>query len=549
MKLFIKKILPVALTASLLIIAVSPVHALSLTEQIPSAEQGSVAAAPDLANIIPLASNLPGRLAQLKNRVKTLPNITAIEKKFSAYEERVEDFEFRLETIKDAEGENLFKLTNLIGVFRDEKTYFEFVNRPLVREIRRVVAWKTEWVEEKNRWNSWKNHLVDDRNSEQIKSTFAKAHATIDTALNIIQVQLETMLQAQANGAEIKARIETLEAETLAFISASRGNSLLIASPRMFSPEYFGQFRRELWHKTWTNLSMITLPDFRFVVRYGWLLVSQLLLVAAVVLIIFKNRQALNNSEDWAFLAESPIATGIFAGILTVIFFPQYQFFPLSLLLVNFVAGGISLLLLLKHLLEDSWKKQAAFGVIILFVLRGVMATINLPLPLLRLYTLVASLLGLYFFWRWSQECIQKKDSLFYFWLLRLGIILSGGIAVMQIWGMDKAASYLFWATLKSLSVTLAFILFMYMIQGVLNWVFHTSPVWNIKQLRSEVNTLAKRVGLIINFCIVLFALFPIILTAWGLYENAQEAVAGFLALGFNIGSHRVNLELMIAAT
>jgi small-conductance mechanosensitive channel len=548
MKFFFKKVLPVTLAVLLLITAVSPVHALFLTEQTPLANKESVATTLDLANIIPMASNLPGRLALLKNRVKGLPDITVIEKKFSEYQERVEDFESRLDTIKDAEGENLFKLTNLVRVFRDEKTYFEFINRPLVREIRRVVAWKTEWVEEKNRWNSWKNHLVDDRNPEQIKSTFAKAQAIIDTALNIIQVQLETMLQAQANGAEVKAKIDTLEAETRAFISASRADSLLAASPRMFSPEYFGQFRRELWHKTLTNLRMITLPDFRFVVRYGWLLVSQWLLIAAVILIIFKNRQALNDSEHWAFLAESPIATGIFLGILTVLFFPQYKIFPLSLLLVNFVAGGISVLLLLKHLLEDSWKKQAAFGVIILFVLMGVMATIKLPLPLLRLYTLVASLLGLYFFWRWSRESIQKKDSLFYFWLLNLGFILSGCIAVMQIWGMDKSASYIFGATLTSLSITLVFILFMYIIQGILNWIFHASPVWNIKQLRSEAKTLVKQVGLIINSCIVVFALLPSIFAAWGLYEGAHEAVAGFLALGFNIGSQRINLGLLLAA-
>jgi small-conductance mechanosensitive channel len=481
--------------------------------------------------------------------VEGLPDITTIEKNFSEYQERVEAFGSLLDTIKDAEGENLFKLTNLIRKFRDEKTYFEFVNRPLAREIRRVVVWKTEWVEEKNRWNSIKSRLVADRNPEQLKSTLVKAHDSIDTALNIIQVQLETMLQAQANGAEIKAKIDTLEAETLAFISASRADSMLAVSPRMFSPEYFGQFRPELWNKTLTNLRLVTLPDFRFVVRYGWLLVCQWLIIAAVILIIFKNRQALNDSEHWAFLAESPIATGIFVGILTFILFPQYQVFPLSLKLVNLMAGTISFLLLLKHLLEDSWKKQAAIGVTILFVLMSVLAAINLPLPLFRLYTLIASLLGLYFFWRWSRESIKKKDSLFNLLILYLGFILSGGIAVMQIWGMDKAASYLLGAILTSLSVTLVFILFMYMIHGVMNWVFHTSPVWNIKQLRSETKTLVKRVGFIINSCIVVFVLFPIILTAWGLYGSTQEAVGGFLALGFNIGYQRISLGLMLAAT
>jgi len=212
------------------------------------------------------------------------------------------------------------------------------------------------------------------------------------------------------------------------------------------------------------------------------------------------------------------------------------------------LAGGISFIMLLQLLLEQTWKRQAAYGVVIIFVVTGATTAVHLPLPLFRLFTLAASIVALYFCWRWARESTENKEAAFYAWLLRLGSALAGVIIVAQFWGMDKVAAYLFGATVTSLAITLAFILFMYMIHGVLNWVFYASPVWNIKQLRSEAETLVKRVGLIIHASIVVFALLPIILSAWGLFGSVQDAAAGFLEVGFNLGSQRISVGLMIAA-
>jgi hypothetical protein len=66
---------------------------------------------------------------------------------------------------------------------------------------------------------------------------------------------------------------------------------------------------------------------------------------------------------------------------------PNYQIFPANFRLVNMTAGGISFILLLNNLLEDTWKRQAAYGVVILFVLTAAMMAINLPLTLYRLFT------------------------------------------------------------------------------------------------------------------------------------------------------------------
>jgi len=548
MKYLVIKAIPFALSIILALLLSSQVSAQTLTMQTPAPAEEATPTTPDLADIIPLASVLPGRLAQLKNKIKGLPDIPLIENQFSEYQQRVDGIGNQLVNTQNAEGMNLYKLININRLLRDEETYFEYINSPLGKEIRKVAAWKTEWVEEKKRWNQWKDSLFTDSEPEQIKEVFAGAYATIDTSIEILQLQLETMLRAQAKGAAVKTKIHMLQAETLALISASRTDSLLEASPQMFSADYFGQFRPELWHKTVTNLQMISWPDSRFIVRHGWILLAQLLLVFTVIFTAYRNRQALIDSEHWRFIAERPIAAGIFIGMLSYLLFPKFQVFPLSLRLANLLAGAISSFLILQSLLKPSWKRQAVYGVIILFVLMAMMAAVNLPLPLFRLYTFMASGLAFYFLWRWSWESVKNNDSPFYTWLLRFGSILAGVVVVAQFWGMDKVASYLFGATLGSLAITLSFILFMHIIQGFLHWVFYTSPVWNIKQLRSEAETLVRRSRFIINTCIVVFTLIPLILSAWGLYGSMQESATGFLSFGFDIGSQRISLGLIVAA-
>ena len=517
-------------------------------EQSPVPLKAKTATAPDIAEIIPLASDLHGRFVQLKSKIEGLSDIADVEKKFSQYQDRTEGLGTQLTKIKDAEGENRFRLINLSRILKDEKTYFEFVNRPLGRNISRVAAWKTDWVTEKKRWNNWEKIFLADHQPEQLRSAFAEAQATIDKAIHIVQQQLEAMLQIQAKGAAVKSRIEFLEAKSLALISASRTDSLLAAAPPMFSLKYFSQFRRELWQKAVTNMKMITLPDSRFFVRYGKALVGQMFLFFVVVFIIYRNRKVLLDSKHWQFIADRPVASGIFVCILTLQLFPQSQIFPIFFRLVSLVAGGISFILLVERMLERSWKRQVAFGVIFLFVVTGTITAVNLPLPLFRLFTFSASIAGLYFFWRWSRDCIENNEFFMYPWLLRLGAVLAGIIIVAQLWGMDRVAAYLFGATVSTLAIALAYILFMYMIYGVLNWIFYFSPVWNVKQLRSESETLIDRIGFIIYTCIVVFALLPMILSAWGLFGTVQDAITGFLTLGFDVGSQRISIGLILAA-
>jgi len=542
-----KKILRVVLLAVLLLPSGALIHAQPKTGQPPAETQELPAAVPDLADIIPLASNLPGRLAQLENNLKAIPEITAIEKKYSEFQTRVAGFKVQLERIKDSGTLSTARLVNLRQALNDERTIFGYVEKPLSIEISRVVAWKTEWLAEKNRWSGWEVSLSTDRELEQIKSAFTQAHETIDTALNKVRAQLEIMLRIQARGGAIKTGIATLEAETQALISTARRDNFFAAAPPMFSWEYLAQFRGELWQTSLGNLGVFSWPDSRFLLWHGWLLVMQFFLFLAIVFIIRRNHQALEESESWRFLATRPFSAGIFIAILTQVLFFQYSLFSTSLRLIYPIAGGVSFIRLLGCLLAQKWKRQASYGIVILYIVSVAMKTVSLPLPLYRLYVLLISLLVLYFFWRWAKDSVHQNDRPFYSRLLRLGSVLPGVIVFTQLWGKEGLAAYLYESSLASLAITLAILLFMYIIRGGLHWIFFASSVWKIKQLRSEAESLTRRAAFLIDTCIVVFILLPFLLTTWGLYSTVPQAAKGLLAFGFDLGSVRISVGMVMA--
>lgn len=546
MKFSPKKIFQVLLLTVLLIAIAGPVQAQPKAEQTPAGKKELPAAVPGLAEIIPMASSLRSRLAQLENNLKAVPNLSSVEKKYSESRERVEGFGAQLEEIKTADVISKARLVSLRRKLNDERTFFKFVDRLLSREISRVDAWKTEWLEEKNRWRTWETNLVPDREPEQIRSTFTEAQATIDNALSMVLQQLEAMLLVQTKGSAVKDRITTLEAEAQALISAARRNYLFAAAPPMLSRDYLAQFRNELWEDSLGNLSVLAWPDSRFFIWHGWPLLTQFFIFLAVAFIVRKNRQALAESENWRFFAARPFSAGIFIAVLTHVLFSQYSLVPTPLRLLYTLAGGVSFIRLLGCLLEMPWKRQAAYGVMTIYIVSNLIRLVNLPLPLYRLYTLLVSLLALYFLWHWAAESVHQNDKPLYAWMLRLGSVLPGVIVFTQLLGREGLAAYLFESTLSSLAITLAILLFIHMIRGCLHWVFFASPVWQIKQLRSEADALARRAGFLVESAIILFILLPILLSTWNLFGSVPQAAKNLLSFGFDIGSERISVGLAI---
>jgi hypothetical protein len=391
--------------------------------------------APDLADIIPQATKLSADLATLKNRATDLLDVSGFEKNYAGIEKKLQGAAAQLQQIKDSKDGDPDKFAEIRMVIERQKELLEEISQPLGETIRQLGAWRNHWQAQQQQWNTWLPIVLKDGELDPLKSIFAKAMATIDEALEIIHSQLGQMLTVQERAGNIQAKIIALNAEIDALILAARSGVRVNISPPMFSPSYFYQYSRQLWYALLKGLSESSWVGTRFVDQQGLIVFLQIFFSLLVIIAVYRKRQVINDSQRWRFLAERPFAAGIFFGTIVFMSFYQYRGLQDTLQLYLAIVGGISFARLISALNLVSWKRQFVYGVMIVYIISRLLQVIMLPLPLMRLFTVMTPLAGLIFCLRWADETRHQKGSGVYRWALRLSACYLAFVILAEIWG------------------------------------------------------------------------------------------------------------------
>ena len=431
-----KKILSVVLPIAVFLLA-SHVFAQEQTsgDQTPATTRDKSVPAPDLADIIPQATKLSADLAMLKNRVRDLLDVSGFEKNYAGIEKKLQGAAAQLQQIKDSKDGDPDKFAEIRMVIERQKELLEEISQPLGETIRQLGAWRNHWQAQQQQWNTWQSIILKDGELDPLQSIFAKAMATIDEALEIIHSQLGQMLTVQERAGNIQAKIIALNAEIDALILAARSGVRVNISPPMFSPSYFSQYSKQLWYALLKGLSESSWVGTRFVDQQGLIVFLQIFFSLLVIIAVYRKRQVINDSQRWRFLAERPFAAGIFFGTIVFMSFYQYRGLQDTLQLYLAIVGGISFARLISALNLVSWKRQFVYGVMIVYIISRLLQVIMLPLPLMRLFTVMTPLAGLIFCLRWADETRHQKGSGVYRWALRLSACYLAFVILAEIWG------------------------------------------------------------------------------------------------------------------
>ena len=460
---------------------------------------------PDLTEIIPLSANLSGYFSHLKNSLQQVDDFSAVEAEYAAIGDELLTFTGEFDQFKEAGAYNYSKIFVLRQAIAAKKGRLESISKPLTNEIRRVYAWKTEWLSKKERWEAWQSSLLKNQPPEQLKRVFSKALGTIDTGLELVMQRIENMLALQAKGGDIAGRIDALDADLRIVSLGARQEYLSSKAPPLLSFEYLSQFRSNIWSLSPADMRLFSWPGVRFFSQHGWNFLSQFFFFLVVIGFIHRNRVALKASEHWRFLADRPVASALFLTIATLALFLFYSSYMVDLRLTYTVVGGVACVRLLGLVMDQSWKKQAAYGVMIVHIVSALLLAFGLPLPLSRVYIFLVSLMALYCIKRWIKKCSALNEAGLYLWLLRVAGVLFVVIILAELWGSAGIAAYLFRSLFQSMAITRPYILFMYMIYGGLHWVFHLSLVWRVKLLRNDADFHVQRFGFLFAAAIVGF--------------------------------------------
>ena len=541
------------LIGTLLTIAIVLMPSLGLTQEQTQADQAPAeqeipATAPDLADIVPLAAKLSGRLADLEKKINAEKDISEHERNYDGIEADLNDLDGQLERLKRTKGFKYNKLVEIRKAVDNENDAYEVVNTPLNKSIRQLGEWRSQWVAEKKQWSQWQSSLQEEEEFDELERTFRKASDTIDSAIDLVLSRLEAMLMVQERAGSLQERLSALTVELDALIQVERRSTLLDESPPLLSMRFFSQFTSgELWSAVINGLKEISWLDRRTFAQQGWIVLFEGFISLFLIITIYRNRVVLNESDRWRFLAARPFSAGIFLGYMSMSLIYEYQAVPGLWKLANTMIAGISFARLTGGLIEAPWKRHFIIGLITLLISTRLLDVFSLPLPIFRLYTFLASAVGLFFCLRMAKESTLTEKSSIYNRSLRMGALFFAVIIIAELWGHRALASHLFVSLVRSVAIILVFTLFMYMIRGGLEWLFKSSPLKRSALLQSDdTDAIINRLSHFINMVICGLVLLPAILMVWGIYDDLEGATKGLLALGITLGSQRITVGLLI---
>jgi small-conductance mechanosensitive channel len=522
----------------------------------PAAEKSAQSAVPILANsepslaeLIPLATDLSARLTSVESPAEARRALDISDRAAIAADRQLETISAEVRQLREAPTRRYAVYAKLKNDLARESGSLERASQPLTLAINRLDRWEKEWRAEKARWSGWHAAHVTERSPEALRSTFAKALATIDAGQRAVQQRLEIVLAAQARTAEIQGRINRLSVELESLLGEAREQSLLSRAPAMYQRAFFTQFRRELWNTAWDKLTVQARPDLRFLGEHSLGMILLVALFFGLTVAIFRNRKALGESEHWGFVAATPFATGLFSTALPLAVLVALWNAPVTLRMGAIIVAGVSGIRLLRQVLSQTWMKQAASGIVLAFLISlTLFVSFDLPAPLARLYIVAFSLLALIFCVRQVGNASRGHEPRSHVWALRSGAALSLVILVGQVFGQAALASYVFAASLATLSLALLFVLFVHVIRGGVRWLFFASPVWSVKLLRADAEHNTRNVSRLIEWGLLAFVGLPLLLATWGVVDTYPEAVNAIVNLGFEAGAERISVGLVLAA-
>ena len=510
----------------------------------------NASAEPKLSEIIPLSAELSGRLAQLENIKLGLPDLAAIEQDYADINARVNAVSEKVKDLRATRaGQNVRDLT-LNMSFAYEKVRLNKINLPLDMAIEQLDGWGREWQAKQRRWKDWQSSLLKDRSYRQIQTAFDDADSTIAAALGFISRQMEPLLATQTIGARLKAKIDGLETEmTVLQGDALQREPLLGKTPPMYSLDYYAQFNRELWHAAWENLKFIPRPGQEFFRLHDRELGIYAFLLIMVFTVIYRKREAIAESENWSFVADRPVATALFITTLFAAF--QMQFWESrSAMVTTFIlfVGSMSCLCLLVKVLKSSWAKKLSIAVMSLFACTMTLILLGLPSPIFNLFIVVASAVILVFALKLAAECNLLTIGPYPLWGSRALALWFAVILLAEIIGDTGMAYSMFVNSVITMAITALIVLFIYLLRGGVHWIFFSSPLWQVKLLRSDAQKNERKIQVVVESLLGLFLFFPAILYIWDLYDSLPEALSGLLSPGFEVGGQKITVGLIIAA-
>ncbi|HHP7236055.1 MAG TPA: mechanosensitive ion channel domain-containing protein [Desulfobacterales bacterium] len=500
---------------------------------------------PGLSDLIPKAAELNLELARLTRQLSQLPTGERIEPKLSALETRVNTLGEALEKLKSQERRHYERLIAFRRDIEAVNKDLNLLNEPLAEGLRKIDRWRSQWRTDLKFWQQWESRIEAEPVLPMVQSTFDSAMRAMESARERILRHMEPMMTAQKRAFELQVRINEMLMELESIITATRGEFLRDFSPPMYAPAYWAQFGSWLAYDLISGAGGLLIPMQGFLLRRGWVIGLQILLVLVITLGIYRSGQTLENIESLRFMRRHPQSVGwlIAAAVCWNLYEPMPTLWNLLLSAIILVTtarlvGGIV-----------KTRRRAALVYLLSAVLLAtrLLVGIELPSPLFRIY-LVGVALGLGILClRFLLRPSERSRPRLYTVILAGTAAACAVVAVIEISGYSALALYIFQSTLITLFIIVLARLMMLLFRGLLESVLRSRSAQKIPFLKAQTATLIDRIAKLLNL-LVLLLLCGAALQTWRVFTSSWELIFRIATFGVTLGETRITVGLVLAA-
>jgi small-conductance mechanosensitive channel len=498
-----------------------------------------------LADLIPRAAELSIRLADLKQKQAAGADLSAVENNVAELVADLKQKAAQLQRLKASADYTYSPLVQLSQDLKLQRQPLDRVAKPIADAIRELEVRRSAWQLESRRWQKIGSGIDAKELPQEVETMVAQAQDTIAKALNFIRQAMQPILALQQKVAELNVQTETMMVEVTRLIRFDIGADQVGTYPPLISSKFFSQIKSAWKYQIRIGLDRVDWRYRSLLAHQGWMIIIQALLALVLIVGIYRRRKTLERTKRLQFLTKRPFAAGVFIAIDT--FHPFYATGPTWLNLFLAVGGGLSFLRLIGGLFEETWKKQALFGLAFFLIGTRVLSTIEPPLPVIRMFAAVTSAAGIYFCLRWAGAARRRKDAFYFIAGLRLVACYLAVVLAAELWGKAFAMDYLLFIPARTIGLTLVWWLLMRSTRGLLEWIVHRSG-WYLPNFVSQNPEATIRRATFIGKAFFGISFVCVVLVIWDLYLGPAAAFTGVLSFGFTIGSQRISIGLVAEA-
>lgn len=407
---------------------------------------------------------------------------------------------------------------------------------------------RQDWQKQQIFWEQWSQARTPGLLQDQ-KEAFEEAASDIAGVLGQITGSGKPLVALQNEVIQLQEQNQLSLAKIDEMLQAMRGETFEKTAKSFTNPDFYRQFDRELLTEAQKGLRQAARLEKDFFRRKGWIVALQFLLAAGLACFIVFQRHKVRVSEEWRFIIQHPLATGIFVAVAAL--GPLYGATPGPLLLLFTALAAFSSAILVSGLLKSRCKVFMVYLMATLLVVSTALQVISLPEPLYRLYLTLLSLVGVPFLLQLASRTRKtlggRTDG--FVLALRLGAAILSLAFLAQFGGFTNLSSRLFESSNKTVFLGLFAAMGIRLGRGGLDYLFG-QPFFRRQPFFSRFGDelLAQLKKVFRLFVLGYSTLYLLVIWGWGIFDSAGAAWAAFMQLGFTLGETRVTAYMVLIA-